>query len=76
MEDITMVAMEAEGMEEAAEAMAEVVEVAVMVAAGAEAAVAVATEDRAGKRSVTHVCLLLCGLARRHGGDKFYGLTL
>jgi regulator of PEP synthase PpsR (kinase-PPPase family) len=56
-------AMEAEDTEEAVEAMAEVVEE-VSVAAGVEAVVAaVATEDRAGKRSVTHVCILLFGFS-------------
>ena len=57
-----MVATEEEDMEEAAEAMAEEV-VAATVAAGVEAAVAVVTEGRAGKRSVTHVCILLYGFS-------------
>ena len=59
-----MVAMEVEATEEAVEVMVEEVEEEDMVAAGVEAEVAaVATEDRAGKRSVTHVCLLLCGFS-------------
>jgi hypothetical protein len=59
----SMVAMEEEDTEEAAEAMAEVAEE-VLVAADVEAVVAaVATEDRAGKRSVTYVCILLCGFS-------------
>ena len=58
-----MVAMEVEDTEEAAEATAEEVEE-VSVAEGVEAvAAAVATEDHAGKRSVTYVCILLCGFS-------------
>ena len=56
-------AMEVEDTVAAAEALAEVVEeVTVAVGVGA-VVVAVATEDRAGRRSVTHVCLLLCGFS-------------
>ena len=58
-----MVAMGAEDTEEVVEATAEEVEE-VSVAEGVEAVVAaVATEDRAGKRSVTYVCILLCGFS-------------
>lgn len=63
MEDTTMVATEVEDTEEAVVVMAEEVAEAT-VAAGVEAgAVVVVTEDRAGKRPATHVCILLCGFS-------------
>jgi hypothetical protein len=70
MEDTTMVATEVEATVEAVVVMAEEVEEAT-VAAGVEAgAVVVATEDRAGKRSVTHVCILLCGFSEASRRSK------
>ena len=62
-------------MEEAAAAMAELVEEATVVA-GVEAGAVVVTEDRAGERSVTYVCILLCGFSEASRRFKLYGLTL